>query len=180
MSVLENIRFLCNRTDTTVPTLEKELGLGKGSIYKWDKNSPSIDKIQKVADYFGVPTDFLIYGYDKELESLIKDLAEVKNGRLTFPNEVVVLMKVRFEPLKREYYDVPLDIDAVEMLGLIKQFPLTTEFKKALLSALEDVKSSYREMAGVRYEPETIALLTMTGRTGPRKNWRISSNSNNF
>lgn len=157
MSVLENIRFLCNRTGTTIPLLEKELSFGKGSIYKWDKNSPSIDKIQKVADYFGITADFLIYGYDKELESIVKELAVNKNGRLSFPNDIADLVKARFEPLKREYYDVPLDIDALELLELIRQYPVTTEFKKELLDALEDVKTARRDKVSSHHEPETIA-----------------------
>lgn len=77
MSLLENIQSLCESRGISVPKLEKELGFGKGSIYKWDRNSPSIDKIQKVADYFGVPIDRVIHGFDltgfTRLVNIIKD-----------------------------------------------------------------------------------------------------------
>lgn len=37
-----------------------ELGLGKNSITRWDENKPSVDRVQKVADYFGVSVDYLL------------------------------------------------------------------------------------------------------------------------
>lgn len=65
MSIVENIKSLCKTRNITIPKLELEIGLSKGSIYNWDKNSPSIDKIQKVAEYFKVSTDYLIYGFHR-------------------------------------------------------------------------------------------------------------------
>ena len=70
--MLENIQKLCDERDVTIAQLERDLNFGRGSIYKWNKNSPSIDKVQKVAEYFGVSTDFLLYGFDKgEFTSLV-------------------------------------------------------------------------------------------------------------
>jgi Helix-turn-helix. len=60
MRLLENIQFLCKERDISIPRLEKELGLGNGAIYKWEKSSPSIDKLQKVAEYFNVSIDYLL------------------------------------------------------------------------------------------------------------------------
>ncbi len=57
MSIVENIKLLCTRADLSIPKLEKILGLSNGSIYNWDKNSPSVDKLIKVADYFNVTLD---------------------------------------------------------------------------------------------------------------------------
>lgn len=44
----------------TVAALERELSFGNGLIRKWDKQSPSVDKLCKVADYFNVSIDFLL------------------------------------------------------------------------------------------------------------------------
>lgn len=60
MALVLNIQSLCGKHGISIPLLEKELGFGKGSVYKWDKNSPSIDKLQKVAEYFNVSIDSLI------------------------------------------------------------------------------------------------------------------------
>lgn len=70
--MLENIQRLCEQRNVTIAQLERDLGFGRGSVYKWDKNSPSIDKVQKVAEYFGVSTDYLLYGFNKsEFTSLV-------------------------------------------------------------------------------------------------------------
>jgi transcriptional regulator with XRE-family HTH domain len=60
MSLLENIREICADNHLAVSALEKELGFGGGTISKWEKSSPTVDKLQKVADYFGVTTDHLL------------------------------------------------------------------------------------------------------------------------
>ncbi|MEK3788785.1 helix-turn-helix domain-containing protein [Paenibacillus sp. FSL K6-1230] len=64
MSIVENIRVLCKEANTSIPKLEKGLGFGNGAIYNWDKNSPSIDKMQKVADYFNVSIERVLYGFE--------------------------------------------------------------------------------------------------------------------
>lgn len=72
MSLVERIRNLCSAKNTTLIGMEREIGLGRGTIRNWDKSSPSVDKVQKVAEYFGVSTDFLLYGFDKgEFTSLL-------------------------------------------------------------------------------------------------------------
>lgn len=58
--VLTNIKQLCISTGITVAKLEKALRLGNGTIHKWGKSSPGVDKLEKVADYFSVSVDFII------------------------------------------------------------------------------------------------------------------------
>ena len=55
MGIVDNIKELCKENNTTIPRVEKELGFGNGGIYSWNKSSPTIKKLQKVADYFNVP-----------------------------------------------------------------------------------------------------------------------------
>ena len=64
--ILENIKRLCKERKTNIACLEKEVGVGAGTIYKWGKVSPSVDKLKAVADYFGVTVDSLLTG--KELD----------------------------------------------------------------------------------------------------------------
>lgn len=56
-NIVENIQELCKLRGVKISNLEKELSFGRGSIYKWDNNSPSIDKVKKVADYFHLTLD---------------------------------------------------------------------------------------------------------------------------
>ena len=55
----ERIRELCRQNNTSVSALEKECGFGRGSLSKIDKHKPSNDKLQKIADYFGITVDQL-------------------------------------------------------------------------------------------------------------------------
>lgn len=60
MSLLENVKSLCKREGIKVEALSVNLGWGVNSIYRWDKTSPSIDKVMKVAKYFDVTVDSLL------------------------------------------------------------------------------------------------------------------------
>ncbi len=52
--------MLCDENNLSLTGLERELGFGKSTVRKWDKNAPSIDKVLLVADYFDVTMDYLI------------------------------------------------------------------------------------------------------------------------
>jgi len=65
--MVDRIKQLCNENDLTFNKLEITLGLGRGSVSRWDKNIPSADKLQKVADYFNVSTDYLLGRTDNPL-----------------------------------------------------------------------------------------------------------------
>lgn len=63
MKVLyEKIKKLADDRGVSINQIESELGFSRGSIYKWDKNVPSVFKIKQVADYFGITVDSLING----------------------------------------------------------------------------------------------------------------------
>ena len=55
----EKIRELCKARKITIAELEQATGLGTRTIYRWDTNSPGIDKVSAVADYLGVTIDEL-------------------------------------------------------------------------------------------------------------------------
>lgn len=58
--LLENIRRLCSKKPVSIAKLERETGIGNGTISRWDTSSPSIENVQKVADYFGVTVNDLL------------------------------------------------------------------------------------------------------------------------
>ncbi len=59
--IFTRIRDLCSENGITINKLETELGMSQYSIGRW-KNStcPTIDKISKIAKYFGVSIDYLV------------------------------------------------------------------------------------------------------------------------
>ena len=60
MGLRDVIKDLAMKKKISVAELERTLGFGNGSISKWNKQSPSVDKLNKVADYFDVSVDYLL------------------------------------------------------------------------------------------------------------------------
>lgn len=69
MTLLERVKTLCNDNSITLAKLEKTLTFGNGTLSRWDDSSPSGDKLLKVADYFGVTTDYLLGKEDLKLSN---------------------------------------------------------------------------------------------------------------
>lgn len=46
----------------TFNRIERELGLGNGTIKRWNDQSPRLDKLTAVAQYIGVSLDYLVFG----------------------------------------------------------------------------------------------------------------------
>ena len=60
MGLRDVIKDLTVQKKISVAELERTLGFGNGSISKWNRQSPSVDKLNKVADYFDVSVDYLL------------------------------------------------------------------------------------------------------------------------
>lgn len=58
--ILNNISKLCDKHSISIAKLEKTVGIGNGTIGRWQKTSPTVDNLKKVADYFGVTVDDLL------------------------------------------------------------------------------------------------------------------------
>ena len=58
--LLDNIKYLCMQNGISIHRLEKDLGFGNGSIAKWDSASPSLERVRRVSEYFGVTIDELV------------------------------------------------------------------------------------------------------------------------
>lgn len=67
--MVEQIKRLCSEHKTSIKALEKELGFGNGTIRRWDKNTPSIERIKLVASRFNVPISYIL-GWDDAVSSL--------------------------------------------------------------------------------------------------------------
>ena len=66
MGIVDRIRMLCEEKKITINKLEKEADIGRGNVARWDKHRPNIDKVQSVADYFGVTSDFILTGNENK------------------------------------------------------------------------------------------------------------------
>ena len=59
MTIVERIKTLCAESHITIASLERRLNLGNGTIGRWNTASPTVERLGRVADYFGVSLDYL-------------------------------------------------------------------------------------------------------------------------
>lgn len=71
MTTFERIENLRKSKGISQGKLEKELGFSNGSISKWKNSMPTSERLQKVADYFGVTTSYLLTGMEEQQRSEI-------------------------------------------------------------------------------------------------------------
>lgn len=60
MDIVDRIRALSKAKNKSLKDVGLETGIGENAIYRWRKQLPKIENLEKVADYFGVSTDYLL------------------------------------------------------------------------------------------------------------------------
>jgi transcriptional regulator with XRE-family HTH domain len=103
MTLSDRIQQLINENNISQSELEKKLGFGKGTISKWKgSTAPSADKLQKIADHFGVTIDYLMTGR-KYSEQGIETLAAHFDGDKLSEEEMEEIMNyVEFVKSRRK------------------------------------------------------------------------------
>lgn len=56
----DKVKEACKTKGISVSALEKELGLGNGTITKWNKVAPNVYNLKKIADFFGKPIEYFL------------------------------------------------------------------------------------------------------------------------
>lgn len=104
--IYEKIKALCKERGVAVTGLEKELGISRGSLCKIDKNKPSAEKIQKIADYFSVDVNWLNGSSEyRTQEDLFRHLDEQNNGLVSEVKKIQMFINL----LKDMGYSVSVD-----------------------------------------------------------------------
>ena len=71
MTFYERFETLRKERGISQGKLEKELGFSNGSISKWKNSTPTAERLQKLADYFGVSIQYLMNGEEPATKSVI-------------------------------------------------------------------------------------------------------------
>lgn len=91
-STFERIKELAKARGVTLGALEEKLGLSRNSIYTIKNKKPSAERLQLIADYFNVSTDYLlgrtdnprIASDDTASEYTTEDLRKMARNAKTF------------------------------------------------------------------------------------------------
>lgn len=84
LRMIDRIAALCQQKNISITRLEREVNLGRSTIRYWDNHPPAVDKVAKVARYFGVSVDYLIgntddpYSHQSERSKIAEALKEVQ------------------------------------------------------------------------------------------------------
>lgn len=60
--LIERLEIEVKKKGLTFNRIERELGLGNGTIKRWNDQSPRLDKLTAVARFVGVSLDYLVFG----------------------------------------------------------------------------------------------------------------------
>lgn len=101
MPTFERVKQLAEKKKISIVELEEKLGFSRNSLYSWKRNKPSVEKLQKVADYFHVSTDYLL-GRESQSRQNIDITSAITNpaitlsfkGRIIPPEEVEMIRRI--------------------------------------------------------------------------------------
>lgn len=77
MNLYDRIKALADTQKISIRRLEENIGFGNGTINRWRKNTPGVDKLSKVADYFKVSTDYLLGRTDDKTALSPKEMSDI-------------------------------------------------------------------------------------------------------
>lgn len=104
MDLLDKIKNLAAQKHITIAELERSIGISNGQIRKWATQTPGIDKVKLVADYFNVSTDYLLGRTDKEHYYDLSD-----REKLDVAKEAERMLAGLETDAEVNYYGEPLD-----------------------------------------------------------------------
>ena len=84
MTLYERIETLRKSKNISQGKLEKELGFSNGSISKWKNSTPTTERLQKLADYFGVTVEYLLTGEEAKSEVYYTNPETARMAQETF------------------------------------------------------------------------------------------------
>lgn len=87
MTVFDRVKKLADSQKISIVELEEKLNFSRNSLYAWKKSKPSIDKLEAVANYFGVSTDYLLGREISNKPKQSDDLDEVLDNVMSFDGE---------------------------------------------------------------------------------------------
>lgn len=98
MNIYEKVMELCKLNGVEKTTLEESCGFSQNSINKWKESVPSVDRIIKVADYFGVSIDYLL-GHDvqEKNQSFQTEKVDIKPAYSRTRKETVDMLMYRYQ-----------------------------------------------------------------------------------
>lgn len=101
--LVKSIKMLCKNNNILLSQLESELGFPPGSISRWARNTPSIDKIVSIADYFNISIDDVV-GRDLRKNQFIEKIIKYTQSNELIWNSFDLQENTKVEEYRRNQH----------------------------------------------------------------------------
>lgn len=125
MTTYDIIAELCQKRNLAITALERELGFGRGSIGKLRTGNTTLERLQKIANYFGVSVEYLSSG--KEIEKKESPLKPKDEKEIT---EMLSKMEVMLKQDGLMFDGNPASPEAIESILSAMQIGMEMAKKK--------------------------------------------------
>lgn len=155
-SLVDRIETKIKEKGLNFKRVERECGLGNGTIKRWAEQSPRLDKLVTVAEYLQVSLDYLVFGSESEispngdsidLDTYKKDQGLACDGSPLSPIEADLVAMFRLLPPSHQE----------ELFDLVY-----FKYKRAVEDKKESIYSTYFDENGVEGRIESDEEKTGT------------------
>lgn len=117
--------------NTTVYRVSKGTGISASTFTDWKngRSVPKIDKIKLIADFFGVPLDYMVSGGTERYESVaaaapegarVPIIGEIRAGSPIITNESILGYERAEVPDADEYFYLRVQGDSMKNIGMVE------------------------------------------------------------
>lgn len=155
-SLVDRIETKIKEKGLNFKRVERECGLGNGTIKRWAEQSPRLDKLVTVAEYLQVSLDYLVFGSETktspngdniDLDTYKKDQGLACDGSPLSPIEADLVAMFRLLPPSHQE----------ELFDLVY-----FKYKRAVEDKKESIYSTYFNENGVEDNIESNEVKTGT------------------
>lgn len=155
-SLVDRIETKIKEKGLNFKRVERECGLGNGTIKRWAEQSPRLDKLVTVAEYLQVSLDYLVFGSESEtspngdnidLDTFKKDQGLTCDGSPLSPIEADLVAMFRLLPPSHQE----------ELFDLVY-----FKYKRAVEDKKESIYSTYFDENGVEGRNESDEAKKVT------------------
>lgn len=106
MDITDRVIQIAKDKGISIKSLEREAGLGNGTIKNWKKSSPQCNKLLLISEYLNVSFEWLVTGNlpNIEISNQEKELLNYyKNARPEVQESVMLLLKAGQKQSEQSY-----------------------------------------------------------------------------
>lgn len=110
-ALVQRIESIINSKGITFKHVEEKCGLGNGTIRRWTKQNPRLDKLILVAQYLNVSLDYLVFGNSQSNISsdlnVLQTFKEIENLTLSnLESDLVAMFRLLPASHQEELFDL--------------------------------------------------------------------------